>query len=450
MSTERSLIGSVFERKTSTAQSLPSPRFAKTPGSGFPAVQHRSKSAFARAKEEEKSGINVRPTTAPPVIPARPVEQPQSRDLEVDPHIADDAIRQQISEENERRVANMTEEEREKERREVLEQLGSGASDLLERVRAARSRSTTKAPSIAEGILVQDEQAPEVSREIPIVPPLSGLAIRRNLSRVKSLEDFGKRAPPILVKSSTRPSSPSKASRQLRFAALTPADVYVYESAPVSPKRKAIALPPPPDAPDPSIVSLGTFKENCSPRKRPLSPASPKSEDRPVQKIANDSSEPEEGTPEYIRRRYFPNVPADNPSVSWMKPSSSNSEPVLLRFDLTGTPIPADISATLPSHLGLHHHADGDHAGYTFDDIFLLSRSTVPAQRTMMLNILVGIARRLGMQVRDPQYTDRIPELEGKEEELRKRILAAGLSAMNERGGVGVRAIEVVWECIVG
>jgi hypothetical protein len=193
MSTERSLIGSVFERKTSTAQSLPSPRFAKTPGSGFPAVQHRSKSAFAHAKEEEKSGINVRPATAPPVIPARPVEQPQSRDLEVDPHIADDAIRQQISEENERRVANMTEEEREKERREVLEQLGSGASDLLERVRAARSRNTTKAPSIAEGILVQDEQAPEVSREIPIVPPLSGLAIRRNLSRVKSLEDFGKR-----------------------------------------------------------------------------------------------------------------------------------------------------------------------------------------------------------------------------------------------------------------
>jgi len=450
MSTERSLIGSVFERKTSTAQSLPSPRFAKTPGSGFPAVQHRSKSAFARAKEEEKSGINVRPTTAPPVIPARPVEQPQSRDLEVDPHIADDAIRQQISEENERRVANMTEEERENERREVLEQLGSGASDLLERVRAARSRNTTKSPSIAEGILVQDEQAPEVSREIPIVPPLSGLAIRRNLSRVKSLEDFGKRAPPILVKSSTRPSSPNKASRQLRFAALTPADVYVYESAPVSPKRKAIALPPPPDAPDPSIVSLGTFKENCSPRKRPLSPASPKSDDRPVQKIANDSSEPEEGTPEYIRRRYFPNVPADNPSVSWMKPSSSNPEPVLLRFDLTGAPIPVDISATLPSHLGLHHHADGDHAGYTFDDIFLLSRSTVPAQRTMMLNILVGIAHRLGMQVRDPQYTDRIPELEGKEEELRKRILAAGLSAMNERGGVGVRAIEVVWECIVG
>lgn len=448
-STERSLIGSVFERKTSTAQSLPSPKFAKTPGSGFPAVQHRSKSAFARAKEEEKNSRNERPTVVPLVMPARPVDQPQSRDPEVDSHTADDAIRQQISEENERRVANMTEEERETERREILEQLGSGAGILLERVRAARSRKTTKASAIADGMLVQNEQAPEVSREIPIVSPLPGLAIRRNLSRVKSLEDFGKRAPPILVKSSTRPSSPSKAGRQLRFAALTPADVYVYESAPVSPKRKALALPPPPDAPDSSIFSLGTFKENGLPRKRPLSPATHKGNDRPVQKITNDRSEPEEGTPEYIRRRYFPNVPADNPSVSWMKPSSSNSEPVLLRFDLTGAPIPAEISATLPSHLGLHHHADGDYAGYTLDDIFFLSRSTVPAQRTTMLNILIGIARRLGMQARDPHYADRISELQGKEEELRKRILAAGLSAMNEKGGVGVRAIEVVWECIV-
>lgn len=448
-SAERSLIGSVFERKTSTAQNLPSPRFSKTPGSGFPTVQHRSKSAFARAKEEEKSSSNVRPTAVPCVIPARPVEHPRSQDLQVDSQTTDDAMRQQISEENERRVANMTEEEREQERLEVLEQLGSGASDLLKRVRAARLRNTTKAPAIAEGILVQNEQAPEVSREIPIVS-LPGLATRRNISRVKSLEDFGKRVPPILVKSSTRPSSPSKANRQLRFAALTPDDVYVYESAPVSPKRKAIALPPPPDAPDPSIISLGTFKENGLSRKRPLSPASPKGNDRPAQKITNDRSELEEGTPEYIRRRYFPDVPADDPSVSWMKPSSSNSEPVLLRFDLTGAPIPPEISAALPSHLGLHHHADGDHAGYTLDDIFLLSRSTVPAQRTAMLNILVGIARRSGMQARDPHHADGISELQGKEEELRKRILAAGLSAMNEKGGVGVRAIEVVWECVVG
>lgn len=219
----------------------------------------------------------------------------------------------------------------------------------------------------------------------------------------------------------------------------------------MSPKRKALPLPPPPDARDPSVISLGTFSENDLPRKRAhsLSPEG-STASKPKQNTTNGRTEPEEGTPEYIRRRYFPDVPADDPSISWMKPSSSNPEPVSLRFDLTGAPIPADISATLPSHLGLHHHADGDHAGYTLDDIFLLARSTVPAQRTTMLNVLVGIVRRLGRQVRDPHYAGRIAELHRGEEELRKRILAAGLSAMNEKGGVGIHAIEVVWECLVG
>lgn len=41
-------------------------------------------------------------------------------------------------------------------------------------------------------------------------------------------------------------------------------------------------------------------------------------------------------------------------------------------------------------------------------------------------------------------------ELRGKEEELRKRILAAGVSAMGERGGVGARAVEIIWESVVG
>ena len=41
-------------------------------------------------------------------------------------------------------------------------------------------------------------------------------------------------------------------------------------------------------------------------------------------------------------------------------------------------------------------------------------------------------------------------ELVGKEEELRKHILAAGLETISERGSVGAHAIEVIWECIVG
>jgi hypothetical protein len=41
-------------------------------------------------------------------------------------------------------------------------------------------------------------------------------------------------------------------------------------------------------------------------------------------------------------------------------------------------------------------------------------------------------------------------QLIGKEEELRKRMLGAGVEALGERGNTGVRAIEIVWECVVG
>lgn len=117
-------------------------------------------------------------------------------------------------------------------------------------------------------------------------------------------------------------------------------------------------------------------------------------------------------------------------------------ESAVLRFDLTGTAIPAAVSMTLPTHLGLHHHADGTHAGYTLDDLFLLSRSSVPAQRTTMLDVLGRIARKLGK--------GEIEELKGRDEELRKRIVAAGVEAMGERGSLGARAVEIIWECVVG
>lgn len=164
---------------------------------------------------------------------------------------------------------------------------------------------------------------------------------------------------------------------------------------------------------------------------------------------------PEEGTPEDIRRRFFPNAPAHDPTLAWMDPSSSpssSSEPTTpsIRFDLTGTPIPPSLTSSLPTHLGLHHHADGAHAGYTLDDIFLLSRSSVPSQRATMLGILGRIAQRLGKMKHSSDTEEAMSELVGKEEELRTRIVAAGIEAMNERGSLGARAVEVIWECIVG
>lgn len=231
--------------------------------------------------------------------------------------------------------------------------------------------------------------------------------------------------------------------------------MHVYESAPSSPKRRVLALPPP-DPESKDIVSLGQWEGKML---QAAAPAVQQDEQKKMEpdlkptelsesQSMNIIQEAEEGTAEYIRQKYFPKAPSDVPNLAWLyespKPDSTSST---LRFDLHGDIIPPSISLTLPTHLGLHHHAEGAHAGYTLDDIFLLSRSTVPAQRATMLGIMAHIAHRLA-GVRKGEAT-RMEEMVGKED-LRKRFLAAGVEAMSERGSVGARAIEVVWECVVG
>ena len=247
--------------------------------------------------------------------------------------------------------------------------------------------------------------------------------------------------PPAPSTSSSRPSS--RADRKLRFADLTPSSIHVYESAPSSPRKTALALPPP-DPSDPSTISLGQFSGQAATNAR-------KQDLNPQPKAGMSTSlqpETEQDTPEFIRHHYFPNAPENDPNLEWMKsPSRSEASDVSLRFDLTGTPIPPSLASTLPTHLGLHHHADGVQAGYTLEDIFLLSRSTVPSQRATMLGVLARIMRRLGKSRQTGDTA--MSELDGQEEVLRKRVLAAGLEAMGERGSVGARAVKLLFECTV-
>ncbi|KAK7056748.1 hypothetical protein VNI00_002465 [Paramarasmius palmivorus] len=468
------LLGSVIERKPSNLTPKP-PAFSPTAKAGFPSVQHRSKgkSAFARNIENQKK------------TPAKDVSVPQ-----VIPHSKNTGDwRDQISRENEERVRNMTDEERERERQEILERFGSDVGDILRRAREARERK--------EKAGINMEPIP-VTTEIPPTSPSRS----------------GSPPPSALSASSTRPNSPSRGSRKLRFAQIVPEDVHVYESAPPSPRKRSLLALPPPSASDSDAVSLGTLKNvillndtnmtspsdeakasdqtnldvrmKSPPRDEELpnpissfpnnpneigafdqtnldirmnSPSKNEESSNPftssTQPTSNETPEPDEGTPEYIRRRYFPSAPADNPDIAWMVPPSldgSESGVDQLRFDLNGHPISSAKSLSLPTHLGLHHHAEGKHAGYTLDDIFLLSRSKVPAQRAAMLGVLKGIIAwwRENKGDETDDTTSTIEQLQNASPSLLKRVLFAGLEALPERGVVGVRAVEIVWECIVG
>ncbi|KAI6156092.1 hypothetical protein EDD17DRAFT_1629794 [Pisolithus thermaeus] len=424
---ERTVIGSVVERKT-TSQLSAAPRFTAKPGIGFPAVQHRSKSAFARAREEATvKNVDMRQDEVPLVVPTGELHPPPTAETKSVLTNAED-LRHHISRENEQRLASMTPEEIEKERKGILEQLGNDAPDLLRRVREARERKLAREdPQATEAVEIlvtspkQTAEGPPIHQPKPVLPPLGA---RPGILRVRSLESVPRKVPPAVPsqRSCTRPSS--RTGKKIRFAEVTPKDIYVYESAPASPKRPVLALPPPPEKPDNSIISLGTFKGSI-PSKRPHPTDSP-AEDKESPVTTTGDSKLEEGTPEYIRRRYFPDAPGNDPNLEWMRASTS-SDSSELRFDLNGVPISPSLSETLPSHLGLHHHAEGNRAGYTLEDLFLLSRSTVPAQRASVLGVLA--------KAKDGNFPEKLAELVGKEGELR-------LSAIGER-------VEVAWECLV-
>lgn len=191
-SNERSLVGSVVERKTpSSLTGTTSSRFAATPNTGFPAVQHRTKSAFARGREEAKGNSGARSNQVPSVGPLKP---PETNSI---PTSAED-LRRQISEENDKRVASMTPEEIEEGRQTILEQLGSGANDLFRRVHEAKLRKLAQEAAIRDA----DKETPTekvcnsdstngqpfiIAQPKPTLPPLGA---RTGILRVKSLENI--------------------------------------------------------------------------------------------------------------------------------------------------------------------------------------------------------------------------------------------------------------------
>ena len=131
MAHKSAIVGSVVERKPTSSFSIP--KAAATGKTGFPTVQHRSKSAFARNRDDLRRSVS-KPKDIPIVLPTN-----------VHPASTEPADwRQQISKENEERVADMTEEQREEEIQQIVERFGTSVGDVLKRARLAReTRSVT-------------------------------------------------------------------------------------------------------------------------------------------------------------------------------------------------------------------------------------------------------------------------------------------------------------------
>ncbi|KLO09399.1 hypothetical protein SCHPADRAFT_893154 [Schizopora paradoxa] len=423
-----SLVGAVVERNAGSSSSRAFVGSA-TP-TGFPSVQHRSKSAFARSRD-----TNRRATGSVPVVERSAVNKgvedvvvekvqenlsgrstgPTSTLSLAQPDVTppadgqDDEWRAQMSSENARMVEEMSEEERDKHRVEILDQLGPDVASLIRRARETRQTQSHNE---------------DIAQPVP--------------NRPHAISKFVDGPKGILVSApASRSTTPGTKLRKLRFADVKPDDIHVFASEPPSPKRTPIALLPPPPPNDDTIVKLS--------RKSP--------EMNLIEDIRRRHNGPqasgEEGTPEDIRRRYFPHLPPRDPALEWIEgdstPSAGSSDAgPELRFDLSGCIIPPEKQETLPTYLGLHHHGVKPNvAGYLLADLYYLARSSVPAQRATILGVLSKIIRRLA-------HGDvGVEDLAGREDEVRRDALVSGLSALSEKGSLGVQAIDLVWECVV-
>ncbi|CEP64278.1 Rba50p LALA0_S11e00496g [Lachancea lanzarotensis] len=117
-----------------------------------------------------------------------------------------------------------------------------------------------------------------------------------------------------------------------------------------------------------------------------------------------------------LHEKYFPDLPKEADKLAWMKPVAQNAHSDIIhdvsqcRFDFNANLVPPDRSIKTTKN-GLHHHADNPElAGYTIGELQHLSRSTFPAQRCIAIQTLGRIVYKLGKQ----SYAQLVPEVDAE------------------------------------
>lgn len=126
----------------------------------------------------------------------------------------------------------------------------------------------------------------------------------------------------------------------------------------------------------------------------------------PKPKPAKDDPDLDLNDPKFydkLHEKYYPDLPKETSKLAWMttpmpKRKFSIYESISdMRFDFQGNLVQLDEkSQNVPTYLGLHHHSDNqDLAGYTIPELVHFSRSVVPAQRCIGIQVLGRILHKL-------------------------------------------------------
>jgi hypothetical protein len=387
-------VGDILERESPTANPPVAPSL-KTNVNGFPAHKKRTPrvSAFKqqRAAKEQQAAAAAKSTSQ---------DAPKARSVRFDATNE----KQSIDDENTKRLAEMSTEEIEQERQELMQSLSPALIQKL----MARS-------NIDEGSNERDLYPVE-----PAAPPTTDTTEEAPKPKTPNTKKVSFAAPSPEDKAAARPSEPvttvSSTSTPATPSASDPVQDSIHFPTPLQ--------PPDLDPNDPNFLSA-------------------------------------------LHEKYFPNLAYDPSSLSWMSPidPSDTSSPYHpsqtglnaheLRFDFKGTLLAPSVARSIPSDRGLHHHADApEAAGYTIPELAVLSRSAVAAQRCMAYQTLGRILYRLGrgeygvekarQDVQGPVQVAKDPgvEEENDDEEDVGSAMAAGLWGCIEEG----RVVETLTE----
>jgi hypothetical protein len=333
-------VGDILERAPSATSPPSAPTFtAKANTGGFPAHKKRI-SAFKeqRAANERSAKANGAPN--PP--PNRAANIPLSNGA----RSFEDDERRRIDEENTQRIASMSAEEIEEERRELMSALP---------------------PSLIEKLLG-----------------------RANLADGSNERDFGEKEEAKLPSTSTSEKEQA-------------------ENKPLSGKKVTFDTSIPDEAPSPTPTSADITSPSKEFRDTPFDPDQGGSIHFPAPSQPPDLDPNSSTFLTDLHEKYFPNLPYDPSSLSWMSPIDPTdttsayhpSQTALnaseLRFDFTGALLAPSRAREIEVTKGLHHHSDApEAAGYTIPELARLSRSAVAAQRCMAYQTLGRILYRLG------------------------------------------------------
>ena len=404
------LVKDIRERSTSLdAKSPAAPKF-KSSQTGFPTHKIRTgPSRFMQTRENQPKGSSQIQRTTETNIASPPLSQLESCNLNgstangrrIDsPGGSKDPS---INQENKQRLAQMSDEEIEEARKELM---GGLSPSLIERL--------LKKANIEEG----------------------GNDTMDELDQSRDVEDSSAQASPKKVRfeeSETQHEPFLKTKSANSTLASDPDAPPVYPPPDLQPASQISLLPPPP----PNMHF----------------PQAPKPPDL-------DPSDP--NFLSALHSKYFPSLPSDPSTMAWMTPIDSKAEqesvyspahesftPSALRFDFRGHLLPPRLSAQISQTKGLHHHAHApSSAGYTIPELAHLARSAYPAQRCIAYQTLGRILYRLGRGDFGREGDDLCEGLWSLMDQGRVVEGMVAAAAKGEEGGnrsVWATATEAIW-----